>query len=184
MWETRVQPLGWEEIPWRRKWQPTPVFLPGESRGQRSLVGCSSWGRKESDMTEWLHSLTKVGKASLILPWSGYFYKFKQKRKIINALKKLQKWQPHYQITEFGIFHVIIFSEVEKICSWMGIKIYINIVFMGSVRDAWFEKHPVTHHLLTFQKLESLHPPVLKDKSFKLWNVNNKNKLMPRLGSN
>ena len=37
---------------WRRKWQPTPVFLPGESQGQRSLVGCRLWGRTESDMTE------------------------------------------------------------------------------------------------------------------------------------
>ena len=37
---------------WRRKWQPTPVSLPGESRGRRSLVGCSPWGRTESDMTE------------------------------------------------------------------------------------------------------------------------------------
>ena len=36
----------------RRKWQPTPVFLPGESQGQRSLVGCHLWGRTESDMTE------------------------------------------------------------------------------------------------------------------------------------
>ena len=37
---------------WRRKWQPTPVFLPGESHGQRSLVGCSPWGRTELDTTE------------------------------------------------------------------------------------------------------------------------------------
>ena len=37
---------------WRRKWQPTPVFLPGESQGQRSLVGCRLWGHIESDMTE------------------------------------------------------------------------------------------------------------------------------------
>ena len=37
---------------WRRKWQPTPVFLPGESHGWRSLVGCSPWGRRESDTTE------------------------------------------------------------------------------------------------------------------------------------
>ena len=37
---------------WRRKWQPTPVFLPGESQGQQSLVGCRLWGRTESDMTE------------------------------------------------------------------------------------------------------------------------------------
>ena len=34
------------KIPWRRKWQPTPVFLPGKSHGQRSLVGYSPWGRK------------------------------------------------------------------------------------------------------------------------------------------
>ena len=38
-------------IPWRRKWQPTPVFLPGESQGRGSLVGCRLWGRTESDMT-------------------------------------------------------------------------------------------------------------------------------------
>ena len=37
---------------WRRKWQPTPVFLPGESQGQGSLVGCRLWGRTESDTTE------------------------------------------------------------------------------------------------------------------------------------
>ena len=37
---------------WRRKWQPTPVFLPGESQGRGSLVGCRLWGRRESDMTE------------------------------------------------------------------------------------------------------------------------------------
>ena len=37
---------------WRRKWQPTPVFLPGESQGQRSLVGCHLWGHTESDTTE------------------------------------------------------------------------------------------------------------------------------------
>ena len=38
----------------RRKWWPTPVLLPGESHGWRSLVGCSPWGWKKSDMTEWL----------------------------------------------------------------------------------------------------------------------------------
>ena len=43
---------------WRRQWQPTPVLLPRKSHGQRSLVGYSSWGRKESDTTERLHSLT------------------------------------------------------------------------------------------------------------------------------
>ena len=37
---------------WRRKWQPTPVFLPGESQGRRSLVGCRPWGHAESDTTK------------------------------------------------------------------------------------------------------------------------------------
>ena len=45
MQETCVLPLGCE-VPWRRKWQPTPVFLPGEFHGQRSLVAYSPWGRK------------------------------------------------------------------------------------------------------------------------------------------
>ena len=40
------------KIPWRRKWQPTPGFLPGESHGQRSLAGYSSWGHKSQDSTE------------------------------------------------------------------------------------------------------------------------------------
>ena len=39
------------KIPWRRKWQPSPVLLPGESRGQRSLAGYSPWDHKESDTT-------------------------------------------------------------------------------------------------------------------------------------
>ena len=44
------------KILWRRARQPTPVFLPGESHGQRSLVGCSPWGHKESDTTEPVNS--------------------------------------------------------------------------------------------------------------------------------
>ena len=46
---------GSGRFPWRRKWQPTPVFLSGESHGRRSLVGYSPWGHKESDTTERLH---------------------------------------------------------------------------------------------------------------------------------
>ena len=49
--ETQVWPLGWED-PLERKWQPTPVFLPGKSYGQSSLAGYKSTGHKESDTTE------------------------------------------------------------------------------------------------------------------------------------
>ena len=53
MRETRVQSLGRERpFSWRRKWHPTPVFLPGKSHGRRSLLGYSPWGRKELDTTE------------------------------------------------------------------------------------------------------------------------------------
>ena len=55
--ETQVRSLHQEDpcikkIPWRRKWQPSPIFLTGEVYGQRSLVGYSSWSCKESDMTK------------------------------------------------------------------------------------------------------------------------------------
>ena len=62
----RLQSMGWLRVGhdsatslsrftfmhWRRKWQPTPVFLPGESQGRGSLVGCRLWGCTESDTTE------------------------------------------------------------------------------------------------------------------------------------
>ena len=51
----------------RRQWHPTPVLLPGKSHGWRSLVGCSPWGREESDTTEWLHfhvSLSCIGEGN------------------------------------------------------------------------------------------------------------------------
>ena len=74
------------KIPWRRKRQPTPVFLPGESHGQRRLVGYSPWGRKESEPTERLtlalftpdrcivqvlcaHQLGKSGSLSITAKW-------------------------------------------------------------------------------------------------------------------
>ena len=55
------------KIPWRSKWQPTPLFLPGKSHGQRSLASYTPWGHKESDTTEQLstHKYTCIG------PWKG-----------------------------------------------------------------------------------------------------------------
>ena len=57
--KTKTHPTDWGKIVandqcliWRRQWQPTPVLSPGKSHGWRSLVGCSPWGRKESDTTE------------------------------------------------------------------------------------------------------------------------------------
>ena len=72
------------KIPWRRKWQPTPVLLPGKFHGQRSLVGYSPWDGKESDTTERLHSLCVNSQATVgpqqllqvqfIQQWEGWSY--------------------------------------------------------------------------------------------------------------
>ena len=72
------------KIPWRRKWQPTPAFLLGKSHGQRSLVGCSPWGHKESGTTERL-TLTLIQYIS---------WKYTDKLKI-QTLKQPLKWQSY-----------------------------------------------------------------------------------------
>ena len=68
--ETWVWSLG-PKIPWRRKWKPTPVFLPGKSHGQWSLGGYNLWGCKELDVTELLstHTLNKGRCHQLV--WMG-----------------------------------------------------------------------------------------------------------------
>ena len=79
MWRVHLQ-YSWSrfnprvrKIPWRRAWEPTPVFLSGESHGQRSLVGYSPWGCRESDMTEWLtHALELEPERALKIPYCCY----------------------------------------------------------------------------------------------------------------
>ena len=62
---TRLSDFTFTFMHWRRKWQPTPVFLPGESQGQGSLVGCRLWGHTESDtpggtQLKWLSSSSSM----------------------------------------------------------------------------------------------------------------------------
>ena len=66
MLEIWVRSLGW-----RRAWPPTPGFLPGESHGQRSLVGYSPWGRKESDTTELLSVPSTARVSFSLLKWNA-----------------------------------------------------------------------------------------------------------------
>ena len=69
-----------ERFPWRRAWQPTPVFVPGDPLGQRSLVGYSVWGCRESDTTErlsraqhcWLYRALTSVQAFLVAETRGY----------------------------------------------------------------------------------------------------------------
>ena len=107
MWETQVQSLGWEKIPWRREWQPTPVFLPGESHRQRSMTGYSPWGRKESDTTErltltllWSSKYTflilKISSQSQVIMFLGYTVVFQ------NKIMKIYSWY-----WDFGMYNKI-----------------------------------------------------------------------------
>ena len=63
------------KILWSRKWHSTPIFLPGESHGQRSLVGYSPWAHKESDMTENIHSMYYGSVEGHLLPWRNLWKK-------------------------------------------------------------------------------------------------------------
>ena len=87
------------KISWRRKWQPTPVFLPGKCHGQRSLVGYSPWGRKESDTTERLHFFSYTHTHTMFLDWKNQYCE----NDYLTQSKLLIQWNP-YQITN-DIFH-------------------------------------------------------------------------------
>ena len=65
-----------EKFPWRRKWQPTPLFLPGEFHGQRSLKGYSPWSHKVSDTTERVTQvcIDDILISSINFSFNFYFY--------------------------------------------------------------------------------------------------------------
>ena len=113
-------PWVWK-IPWRRKWQPTPVFLPGNSRGQRSLAGYSPWGRRESDTTERPNSnsssflLVVIFRATfLCFCLSSFLSPFHFKWiSHIHTLVLLLPWGPGWHVT--GILHFS-WRQVSPLC--------------------------------------------------------------------
>ena len=110
MW---VQAPG-QENPWNRKWQPTPVFLPGKFHGQRSLAGYSPWGCKESDTTE--HSTHTV----VITQGSGLQNLFTQKIIKRSLEKKLNRLL--YQCPCYFYHLILIFNTVQRFsCTYIYI---------------------------------------------------------------
>ena len=77
---------------WRRKWQPTPVLLPGKFHGQRSLVGYSPWGREESDGTEQLH----------------FTFHFMDK------IRFIKQYLPLPQMVHYDIFFSLLFCSIRN----------------------------------------------------------------------
>ena len=82
------------KMPWRRAWQPTPVVLPGESHGQRSLVGYSPWGQKELDMTE---VTQHAGTQRVKQEWGAKKEQFLRKRELV-LQKEKEKWCDQYEV--------------------------------------------------------------------------------------
>ena len=119
---------------WRRQWPPTPVFLPGKSHGQRSLVGCSPWGHKESDRTERLHfhfSLSCIGEGngnplqSRIGLYSSTPNKDLIKEKL--EFRVLQTCKGSFECKAFMIYHIL-----ENISLWSLLSIRkpcLNILY-------------------------------------------------------
>ena len=98
---------------WRRKWQPTPVFLPGESQGQGSLVGCHLWGHTESDTTEATQQQQQQQQQQDIIK---YIIRLKRRT------KRYQNWQES-NITVFAgnmaVYVAIAMELTKKKITWV-----------------------------------------------------------------
>ena len=114
--------LGVGKVPWTRVWQFTPVFLPRESHGQRSLVGCSPWGHRELDTTEQLHFTSlqwkfnvkplywKLPKDFHIICTRNFFFKISS----YAALKYLYLFEYLFIFCLFSPHHLPTYPPIEK----------------------------------------------------------------------
>ena len=132
------------KIPWRRKWQPTPVFQPGKFRGQRNLPGYSPWGCKELNKTE--HRCTSVcdclKNAHFSLTMSNLKRKFRRQvhlqwHKQIKVLRnKLNKGGRDLYIKNYKTLAKNSFKDVNKwkdtICTWHG-KQYFQMTILQTI---------------------------------------------------
>ena len=94
---------------WRRKWQPTPVFLPGESQGRGRLMGCRLWSRTESDMTE----VTQQQQQQQQQHRSLYFKETKNKQTIkdLNTLNMFYLMDIYYALNNQRVHNLIKTSQ-------------------------------------------------------------------------
>ena len=94
------------KIPWRREWQPIPVFLPKKSCGQRNLAGYSPWDLKESDTTEHLTLMTKPWILTVIWNWFLFSIFFCTQ----NSRRKMGDFSPVFS----HLFIIFLFSKVPS----------------------------------------------------------------------
>ena len=112
-WRRRFNPWV-RKIPWRRKWQPTPVLLPGKFHRQRSLVGYSPWGCKELNTTEQLNLILQVISVPLSI-FSNWFLFILNHFKLLSSFLLLLPAKPLVSSSAFGL-HTCISCSVTQSC--------------------------------------------------------------------
>ena len=118
------------KIPRRRAWQPTPVFFPGESHGQKSLVGYSPWGRKELDTTEAI--LQQCVNQELLDVQAGFRKGRRTRDQIANIcwiIEKAREFQKniYFCFTDYSkAFDYVDHSKLWKILKEMGIPNHLT----------------------------------------------------------
>ena len=110
-----------EKIPWRRRWQSTPVLLLGKSHGQRSLVGYSPWGRKESDMTSLLLSLDDNESNQVSCIAGGFFTNWAVREAQMTTLVfyKTSHWSCNQDLLIQYLF--VEYILCARSCAWPGV---------------------------------------------------------------
>ena len=102
---------GQGRSPWRRKWQPTPVFLPGKSYGQRSLVGYNPWGPKEPHTAMWLDAHSPPAQKTRLLGWPRWTLL------LTSCPKEPQSWMESVQSLSWRILNRTIKALVSPLHS-------------------------------------------------------------------
>ena len=110
------------KIPWRRKWQPTPVFLPGAFHGQRSLAGCSPWGRQESEAARFLAcSFTVLGLYCLFCR--------------VKACGSLVPGMPVSAVFPAASAHFSLLVTAQEFSLYL--RVFLTIIFLMVFSDQW-----------------------------------------------
>ena len=134
------------KIAWRRTWQPAPVFLPGESHGQRSLAGHSPWGCKESDKTEvtvhvHTHPVSQMRKLKL-----------QQGKKLVQVTQyRQQSWNPNLNLSDSTpIFQNTVLHNLSKytdiyVCVYEAVSVAMQAAWLPQI--CIVEETRLTGHL-------------------------------------
>ena len=123
------------KIPWRRKWQPTPVSLPGESHRQRSLAGYSPWGCKESDTTEQLHFHFSL----LMSPAYGWVALLRIVKLSVDHLswRLFRYWMENWIRSAENLIIIFLYLQLDQGFLFQFLNIFFLLGYIGLSCGTW-----------------------------------------------